>query len=91
MVEEDRADALLVRALRMRLERLEDRLPNLRAREFRVLAQRKRHVIAHTEAVEERGELKREADFLPHDVDLLFGQVAQVAAKHVDVAFAGKQ
>jgi len=56
-----------------------------------VLAQRKCHVIAHAEAVEQRGELKRQADFLPHDVDLLFGQVAQVAAKHVDVAFAGEQ
>ena len=73
------------------IERIEDRLANLRLRELRVLAQRKGDVIADAEAIEQRRELKRKADLLPHDVDLLFRQVAQIAAEHVDVAFVGQQ
>ena len=40
-------------------------LPDLRFRELGMLVQRQRDVLADGEAVEQRRELKREADLLP--------------------------
>ncbi len=55
-----------------------------------MLLERQRHILADGQAIEQRGELKREADLLPQLIELLFGHMAEVVTEKVDVAGVGR-